>query len=143
MAFLLALAFVAQDAPEPLWAAADIEFTRAIEDTVQGFAPATQPPAEWADIFYRMGSPNWRTRERASKEALAIVAADRGQTMWLMWGRRSRDLEIALRCNCVIRRANPCGSCKGLGFKHYDWGSDYECPECLGVGHLWPRSIWD
>ncbi len=34
---------------------------------------------------------------------------------WLFWGRRHPDPEVRLRSNAILRRLNPCSTCKGTG----------------------------
>ena len=115
---------------------ADLEMMRAVEDFCH-----TPPPEPYAAMIARLGSSKYRDREAASKALESAVRRDRSAVRWLFAGRRSRDPEVAARCNGVIRRTHPCADCKGMG-RSNNW-SDWPCDSCRGWGSDWPWSPWD
>jgi hypothetical protein len=122
-------------------AVAEVAFVGAVEDFVRIACPTARPPELIRSYFARMGSPEWRERDRATREAEAYFAANPGEARWLFWGRRSRDPEVATRCNAALRRLSPCLTCGGSGqSKNYEL---YPCWDCSGFGTVWPWSIWD
>lgn len=119
----------------------ELSFVEAVEDFVRLSRPAARPPEPSRGHMARMASPAWRERDRATREAEAYVAANPDSLRWLFWGRRSRDQEVAVRCNGAIRRLHPCPACGGVGTST-NW-PEWACSDCAGSGTLWPLSAWD
>ena len=132
---MLALLFAAVLAQQPTLA--DLEFSMAVEASIQA-ERGTAPPEPYAGLIARLGSECWTCREIASRKLQRLSADDQ---RWLFWGRASRDLEIRLRCNVILRKLNPCPSCDGTGeSKNY---SGYPCFDCDGLKTIWLWSPWD
>lgn len=116
---------------------ADLEFTMAVEESVMA-EPGTAPPEPYAGLIGKLGSDCCHCREAASRQLGGVSCLDR---RWLSWGRRSRDPEIRLRSNTIMRRLNPCLSCGGSGVsRHY---REDPCWDCRGIGSVWCWSAWD
>lgn len=145
MDFLLAFAMAVHDEwRQPPVPATDLEFACAVEETVRGFLPHSKAPDPWPDIFRRMGSPSYRERQDASQDAMVQITGEPADARWLWWGRRDRDIEVAVRCNALVRRINPCRECKGMGVIH--WSASYPpfpCHVCYSTGSAWFRSALD
>jgi len=116
--------------------AEDLVFIRAIEESVMRMVPDARPSDPFRGLIRSAGDDDWRKRESASI-ALELIAEPR----WLFWGRKSKDPEIAVRCNQVLRRLNRCPACKGSGSSS-SW-SEWACTECAGSGTVWPWSWLD
>jgi hypothetical protein len=116
----------------------DLEFMRGVEEFVIASEPRQAPPEPYRGLIERLGDPSWREREAASKELQTASAQDQ---RWLFWGRRHADLEARLRSNAILRRLNPCSTCKGSG-NSKNWEA-WPCWECDGTATAWPWSIWD
>jgi hypothetical protein len=135
---LLAVTLLAQSSPAPPPAVINLAFASGVEDFVIAASPGHRPPEPYRSLFDRLGSPLWAEREAASKR-LEVLSAD--DQRWLLWGRRSRDPEVVMRCNAILRRLNPCPNCKGSG-ESKNW-YEYPCSDCLGIGTVWLWSPWD
>jgi hypothetical protein len=139
MTLLVATAMVLQIGPSNIDAArTDLAFTRSVEEFVIAAAPGHQPPEPFRSFLVQLGAPSWREREVASRELQGASAMDQ---RWLFWGRRNSDLEVRLRSNAVLRRLNPCTTCKGSG-NSKNWEL-WPCWDCQGTATAWPWSMWD
>lgn len=122
-----------------------LEFQAAVEEWVADAAPAARrdllPPDVRAAID-RLGASSWRERDAASKGLEAMLRTRGDAARWLFVARRSRDAEVALRCQHILIRLNPCRTCKGRGWEgsqDYQWS----CMKCDGGGSEWFRGAWD
>lgn len=116
---------------------ADLEFLMAVEETVIA-EPGTAAPEPYRGLIERLGSDCYHCREIASRR---LKEASYFDPRWLFWGRHSRDPEVRLRSNTIIRRLNPCPSCGGSGAsRHY---REDPCWDCQGIGSVWCWSAWD
>lgn len=131
--FVLSLWF----GPAPALTLPDLEFMVAVEESVMA-EPGLAPPEPCKGLIERLGSDSYRDREAASR---SLWVTSRFNQRWLAWGRRYRDPEIRLRSNTILRRINPCPTCKGEGRSvHY---REDPCFDCGGSGSRWPYSAWD
>ena len=139
MVSILATALVVQISPFANEAArGDLEFVRGVEEFVIAAEPGKVPPEPYRGLIERLGNPSWREREAASKGLQAASAVDQ---RWLFWGRRHPDPEVRLRSNAILRRLNPCQTCRGTGqSKNWDL---WPCWDCQGTTTAWPWSMWD
>ena len=139
MVSILAATLAVQFSPSANEAArGDLEFVRGVEEFVIAAEPGRRPPEPYRGLIERLGSDKWREREDASKGLQAASAADQ---RWLFWGRRHPDPEVRLRSNAILRRLNPCSTCKGTGnSKNWDL---WPCWDCQGTATAWPWSMWD
>jgi hypothetical protein len=96
------------------------------------------PPEPYRGLIERLGGPSWRERDAATKGLQEASATDQ---RWLFWGRRHPDPEVRLRCNAILRRLNPCSTCKGSG-NSKNWEL-WPCWDCQGTTTAWPWSMWD
>jgi hypothetical protein len=145
---MLATAISIQDrqrfAPVPMesWSPAvgatrnDLMFMAAVEE----FAAAS-PPDPCDRLIAALGRSEWRERDAASRGLESTMLANPGDARWLFRGRRHSDPEVGLRCNVILRRLNPCSTCKGDG-KSKNWEL-HPCWDCDGAGTNWPFSMWD
>lgn len=119
---------------------ADLEFSMAVEESVMAERDSlAMLPEPHAGLIAKLGARHWRDRDDASSELFRLSVV--GSRQWLWWGRRSHDREVALRCNNIVRRLNPCGSCGGTGIsRHY---REDTCFDCHGVGSAWEWTAWD
>ncbi len=116
---------------------ADLEFLMAVEETVMA-EPGTAAPEPYRGLIERLGSDCYHCREIAARK---LKEASYFDPRWLFWGRHSRDPEVRLRSNTIIRRLNPCPSCGGSGAsRHY---REDPCWDCQGIGSVWCWSAWD
>ena len=95
-------------------------------------------PSPIRGLIERLGDSSWREREAASRQLQAEAMSDQ---RWLFWGRRHPDLEVRLRSNAILRRLNPCSTCKGTG-QSKNWDA-WPCWDCNGTAAAWPWSMWD
>lgn len=115
--------------------AGTLEFDMAVEEWA--LAPV---PADLSAMADRLGSDRYRDREAASR-ALERRFRDRPEeARWLFRMRQHRDLEVRVRADAILKRLNPCRTCKGDGISK-NW-PEYACSECNGTGRAWLRSIW-
>ena len=139
MVSILAAALAVQFSPSANETArGDLEFVRGVEEFVIAAEPSRRPPEPYRGLIERLGSERWREREDASQGLQAAATADQ---RWLFWGRCHPDLEVRLRANAILRRLNPCSTCKGSGnSKNWDL---WPCWDCQGTATAWPWSMWD
>jgi hypothetical protein len=139
MVSILAAALVVQISPSANEASrGDLEFVRGVEEFVIAAEPGRRPPEPYRGLIERLGSDKWREREDASKGLQAVSAMDQ---RWLFWGRCHPEPEVRLRSNAILRRLNPCSTCKGTGnSKNWDL---WPCWDCQGTATAWPWSMWD
>jgi hypothetical protein len=116
----------------------DLTFVRGVEEFVIAAEPGRRPPEPYRGLIERLGDPSWREREAASKGLQEVSAVDH---RWLFWGRRHADPEVRLRSNTILRRLNPCPTCKGAG-NSKNWEL-WPCSDCQGTATAWPWSMWD
>jgi hypothetical protein len=139
MVSILAVSLAAQLSPSADEAArGDLEFVRGVEEFVIAAEPGRRPPEPYRGLIERLGAPSWREREAASGGLQEASALDQ---RWLFWGRRHRDPEVRLRSNAILRRLNPCSTCKGAG-NSKNWEL-WPCSDCQGTATAWPWSMWD
>lgn len=139
MLLALAAAIAIQMPPEDFaWIRADLAAAWATEEFVLSARPHANPPEPFRGLMVRMGNPGWRTRDAASKE---MASASRDDQRWLFWGRHHRDPEVRLRCNAIIRRLNPCPTCKGTGASK-NWDA-WPCWDCGGTRTCWTYAAFD
>jgi hypothetical protein len=139
MLSILAAALAVQFSPSANEAArGDLEFARGVEEFVIAARPGTRPPEPYCRLIERLGDSSWRERETASRELEAASVADQ---RWLFWGRRHPDPEVRCRSNAILRRLNPCSTCKGTGDSK-NWEL-WPCWDCQGTATAWPWSMWD
>jgi len=119
-------------------ARSDLEFTRAVEEFVLSSGQGQGPPEPYRGLIERLGDPSWRERDAATKGLQEASATDQ---RWLFWGRRHPDPEVRLRSNTILRRLNPCSTCKGSG-NSKNWEL-WPCWDCQGTATAWPWSMWD
>lgn len=113
---------------------ADLEFSMAVERWVEA-----DPPAPYRSAIERLGSSSYAAREAASAELTRLSVL--GDRRWLWSGYGASDPEIRLRLTTIIRRLNPCGSCRGSGqSRHY---REDPCWDCQGIGSVWVWSAFD
>ena len=139
MVSILAVALAVQFSPSANEAArGDLEFVRGVEEFVIAAEPGRRPPEPYRGLIERLGDSCWREREAASRGLQAASAVDQ---RWLFWGRCHPDPEVRLRANAILRRLNPCSTCKGTGnSKNWDL---WPCWDCQGTATAWPWSMWD
>jgi hypothetical protein len=139
MVSILAVSLVVQFSPSTNEIArGDLEFIRGVEEFVIAARPGQRPPEPYRGLIERLGDPSWREREAASQRLEAASAMDQ---RWLFWGRIHPDPEVRVRANAILRRLNPCTTCKGSGnSKNSDL---WPCWDCQGVGKYWARSAWE
>lgn len=135
LALLLTIAVTQTPAPSPILR--DLEFTAAVEASIAS-EPGTAPPEPFGSLIRDLGDSSYRKREAASAK---LTEASRGDVRYLFWGRMSRDLEVRLRSNSIIRMLYPCPSCRGSG-RSRDYHKD-PCWFCAGGGSSWWWSAWD
>lgn len=116
----------------------DLEFVRGVEEFVIAAEPGRRPPEPYRGLIDRLGDPSWRQREETSRRLEDVSAADH---RWLFWGRCHPDPEVRLRSNAILRRLNPCPTCKGAG-NSKNWEL-WPCSDCEGTATAWPWSMWD
>jgi hypothetical protein len=139
MVLILAATLAAQSSPSSNEAArGDLEFARGVEEFVIAAAPGGSPPEPYRGLIDRLGDSSWRERDAASRQLQAASMTDQ---RWLFWGRRHLDLEVRLRSNAILRRLNPCSTCKGTG-QSKNWDA-WPCWDCNGHATAWPWSMWD
>jgi hypothetical protein len=139
MVSILAVSLAAQFSTSADQAAlGDLAFVRGVEEFVLAAEPGRRPPEPYRGLIERLGDPLWREREAASKGLQAVSAVDQ---RWLFWGRRHADPEVRLRSNAILRRLNPCPTCKGAG-NSKNWEL-WPCSDCQGTATAWPWSMWD
>ncbi len=139
MITILAAAMAAQYSPSATDAArGDLEFIRGVEAFVLAAGAGQGHPEPFRGLIERLGDPSWRERDAATKGLAMASATDR---RWLFWGRRHPDPEVRLRSNAILRRLNPCSSCKGSG-NSKNWET-WPCWDCQGTATAWPWSMWD
>jgi hypothetical protein len=136
---ILSLTLIGQFSPSANEVArTDLEFARGVEEFVIATEPGEAPPEPFRGLIARLGDSSWRERDAASRGLLAASAPDQ---RWLFWGRRHADPEVRLRSNAILRRLNPCPTCKGSGNSR-NW-EPWPCWDCSGAGTAWPWSMWD
>lgn len=91
--------------------------------------------------FDKLGDSLWKVRERASKDLLEYYSHNVNEIRWLFWGRHSKDPEIALRCNTLLKKLSICQNCHGKG-QSQNW-YEYPCNDCDGIGTYWGLSPWN
>lgn len=139
MAWILVLSAVAQISPSSYETVrADLEFVRRVEEFVIAAQPGHRPPEPYGGLIERLGDTGWRERESASEQLKAASVSDQ---RWLFWGRVHPDPEVRLRSNALLRRMNPCATCRGSGSSK-NWEL-WPCPDCQGTATAWPWSAWD
>jgi hypothetical protein len=139
MIAILAAALAAQFSPSANAAArGDLEFIRGVEEFVLSAEPDRGLPEPYRGLIERLGDPSWCERNAATRRLQAASAVDQ---RWLFWGRRHRDPEVRLRANAILRRLNPCSTCKGSG-NSKNWEL-WPCWDCEGTTTAWPWSMWD
>jgi hypothetical protein len=143
MALILAAILICQVPPSGphQTAVTELAFVGAVEDFVLKADPLARPPEPARGYFARMASLEWRERDRATRGAEAYFAANPGEVRWLFVGRRSRDPEVAVRANVVIKLLNPCSTCKGEGTSRNQ--EAWPCWDCQGTKTRWPYSAFD
>ncbi len=119
-------------------ARSDLEHMRAVEEFVIAAEPGRGPPEPYRGAIDRLGDSCWREREAATRRLEELSSADR---RWLFWGRCHPDPEVRLRSNAILRRINPCPTCKGAGSSR-NWDL-WPCSDCQGSATAWPWSMWD
>jgi hypothetical protein len=140
LTILIAAAIVCQDQEwtpktEPLpdeLPRIDLEFALAVEDSIGRRAITPEP---YRTLIKLQGGRCWRCRQVFTGKLERLVRDDPGASRWLMRGRWDGDLEIAVRCNTILRNLNTCTLCKGTGVlsKYYD----QVCWACKGHGTMW------
>ncbi len=139
MGSILVLSLVAQISPSADEVArGDLEFVRSVEEFVIAVRPGPGPPEPYRGLIERLGDSCWRERENASRQLETASAVDQ---RWLFWGRLHADPEVRLRSNAILRRLNPCTTCKGSG-NSKNWEL-WPCWDCQGTATAWPWSMWD
>lgn len=107
----------------------DFFFMEAMEESVISMVPDAVPPEPYNSLIIQLGNDDWRKREKAFR---ALFTLD---PRWLFWGRRSKDFEIATRCNLIIKKLLCCSICQGSG--RLGSYSKLPCWQCQGQGNLW------
>lgn len=91
--------------------------------------------------FDKLGDSLWKVREQTSKKILEYYKYNKHEIRWLFWGRHSKDPEIALRCNTIIKKLFICENCSGKG--HSKSWYETSCFDCDGIGTYWGLTPWD
>ena len=139
MVSILAVGLAVQLSPSADEAArGDLEFVRGVEEFVIAAEPGRRPPEPYRGLIERLGDPSV-ARARGRLRGLQEASAE--DQRWLFWGRRHPDPEVRLRSNAILRRLNPCPTCKGAG-NSKNWEL-WPCWDCQGTATAWPWSMWD
>jgi hypothetical protein len=123
----------------------DLNFMERVEAFVRSTEPSAQPPEPFRTDIARMGHRYWKCRLKAQQRLHAASLADQ---RWLFWARASRDREIGMRANAILRAINRCVRCNGEGkytkkSEFGDWMVEVNCPDCFEWGTWWPWTPWD
>lgn len=87
----------------------DLDFMLAQEAFVVQQRPMARPPEHVRDIFDQIEVGQYCERQAASQRLLRV------DPRWLYYGVTSRDAEIRLRCDAVLRIRAVCKECKSSG----------------------------
>jgi hypothetical protein len=158
---LVLAAAVILAAPPPATVRRDLEFTDAVEYFVRDSDRTARPPEAFLSLLGLLGAPCYRCRDLAGRQ---LSEASRGDCRWLLWGRHSRDPEVRVRCNRILRELTRCADCWGGGicrvfrtdqpdgdgpcancgqwaWSHFDMPR--ECGACGGAGFAWVKGAFD
>jgi hypothetical protein len=141
---------------------ADLEFTDAVEYFVRDAVRSARPPEPFLSLLGLLGAPCYRCRDLAGQQLRSVSAGD---CRWLLWGRHSRDPEVRVRCNNMLRELTRCGECGGGGvcrlhrpaaggdpdgpclncgqwaWSHFE--NPHDCGACGGAGFGWAKGAFD
>lgn len=116
----------------------DLLFGFAVEESIIAEFGMQSIPEPYLGPIVALGDARYLARESASARLRVISLID---SRWLLWGLHSRDLEVRLRCNTIMREIHRCPECDGYKVNKVNGYSP--CVECYGVGSAWPWSIFD
>lgn len=143
---------------------ADLEFQHAAEEFVIASAPGHEIPQPYRTMVQNLGCEFWLNRENAAR---LLESRIRPHVRWLFWARKSRDLEIAMRANVVLKRIYRCPDCQGVGsclvfrlrnsatqrdycercsassWHHGNASEAAACLACGGTGSAWNKGIFE
>jgi hypothetical protein len=140
MSLILAAAILAQTPSANEALRGDLEFTRAVEESVASI-PGADVPDGYRGLIGLLGADSWRGREAATTRLESALRGRPEDRRWLFRMRMSSDLEVRSRANSILRRLHPCATCKATGrSKNTEL---LPCYDCQGTATAWPWSIWD
>jgi hypothetical protein len=122
MNLILLFALISSADDSPATPALDLEFAAAVEASVAGDYSRTgekysRIPAEYSRLIDRLDSDRYADRARAGAKLAAFIAADPSAVRSLLRARAvERRPEARYWLNRILRAANRCERCDGLGY---------------------------
>lgn len=104
----------------------DLFIKFAEEDFLTQIDPSRKPQERFLRIIEKMGSPTYKDREDASREASSLPL----EASWVVfyYGLKDGDPEIEHRCKFILETQHICPSCGGTGICGFCGGDG--CKEC-------------